>query len=149
MENLKSIVGNLVLFAKSISIVHLSAVECDIKRTHSFKSNNTEAFDSRKVIISKFRVFLATFAFWRHLENDRYKNKAFVKVSCSNIDMVKILLQMYYSLNCPVDWWFLVEKKMSSEAACVLCNSNVDDVLQFGEKITCEDTTAHLYCLVS
>lgn len=41
------------------------------------------------------------------------------------------------------------EEKMSSEAACVLCNSTVDDALQLGEKITCEDTTAHLYCLVS
>lgn len=35
------------------------------------------------------------------------------------------------------------------ERACVLCNNCTDDILQFGEKNTYEDTTAHLYCLVS
>lgn len=36
-----------------------------------------------------------------------------------------------------------------SAAACVLCNHSTNDALQLGEKITYEDTTAHLYCLVS
>lgn len=36
-----------------------------------------------------------------------------------------------------------------SERSCVLCNHSTDDPLQLGEKLTFEDTTAHLYCLVS
>lgn len=36
-----------------------------------------------------------------------------------------------------------------SESSCVLCNHSTDDPLQLGEKLTSEDTTAHLYCLVS
>lgn len=36
-----------------------------------------------------------------------------------------------------------------STRACVLCNHSTDDALQLGEKLTVEDTTAHLYCLVS
>ncbi|XP_031637487.1 G2/M phase-specific E3 ubiquitin-protein ligase-like [Contarinia nasturtii] len=35
-----------------------------------------------------------------------------------------------------------------SDKVCILCKHPTDDSLQFGEKITCEDVTAHLYCLL-
>ncbi|KAJ6641254.1 G2/M phase-specific E3 ubiquitin-protein ligase [Pseudolycoriella hygida] len=35
-----------------------------------------------------------------------------------------------------------------SERPCVLCNHSIDDALQFGEKTTFEDITAHYYCLL-
>lgn len=35
-----------------------------------------------------------------------------------------------------------------SDKACILCCRSTDDPLQYGEKFTCEGTTAHLYCLV-
>lgn len=37
---------------------------------------------------------------------------------------------------------------MASEI-CIMCRQDIDDPLQFGEKITFEDVTAHEFCLVS
>lgn len=45
--------------------------------------------------------------------------------------------------------WAFVDVAKMSERPCVLCSNAIDDVLQLGEKTTYEDTTAHLYCLVS
>lgn len=36
---------------------------------------------------------------------------------------------------------------MSSEI-CIMCKQDIDDPIQFGEKITFEDVTAHYFCLV-